>query len=31
MPAIAAGLTDRFWTIRDVANLPDRMDGGLAA
>jgi len=30
-PAIAAGLTDRFWTLRDLANLRDVMDGGLAA
>lgn len=30
-PAIAAGLTGRFWTMRDLANLPELLDGGLAA
>jgi hypothetical protein len=30
-PAIRAGLTDRMWTMHDLANLPDLMDGGLAA
>jgi IS1 family transposase len=30
-PAIAHGLTDRLWTIEDIANLPDLMSGGLAA
>jgi len=30
-PAIAHGLTDRVWTLYDLANLPDLMDGGLAA
>ena len=30
-PAIAAGLTDRLWTLHDLANLPDLMRGGLAA
>jgi IS1 family transposase len=30
-PALAAGLTDRLWTIQDLANLPDFMRGGLAA
>lgn len=29
-PAIAAGLTDRTWTVHDLARLPDLM-GGLAA
>ncbi|MHB8432626.1 MAG: IS1 family transposase [Candidatus Tyrphobacter sp.] len=30
-PAIAAGLTDRLWTLHDLANLPELMRGGLAA
>lgn len=30
-PAIAHGLTDRQWTLNDLANLPDLMTGGLAA
>jgi IS1 family transposase len=30
-PAIAAGLTDRVWTLHDLANLPELMRGGLAA
>jgi IS1 family transposase len=30
-PAIKAGLTDRLWTLHDVARLPELMDGGLAA
>jgi IS1 family transposase len=30
-PAIVAGLTDRIWTLHDLARLPDLMDGGLAA
>jgi IS1 family transposase len=30
-PAIAHGLTDRVWTLEDIANLPDFMSGGLAA
>jgi IS1 family transposase len=30
-PAIAHGLTDRTWTLHDLANLPDLMAGGLAA
>ena len=30
-PAIAAGVTDRLWTLHDLANLPDLMSGGLAA
>lgn len=30
-PAIAHGLTDRVWTLEDIANLPDYMTGGLAA
>jgi len=30
-PAIAAGLTDRTWTLHDLARLPDLMTGGLAA
>lgn len=30
-PAIAHGLTDRQWTLEDLANLPDFMKGGLAA
>ncbi len=30
-PAIKAGLTDRLWTLHDLANLPDLMRGGLAA
>jgi hypothetical protein len=30
-PAIKAGLTDRLWTLHDVARLPDLTDGGLAA
>lgn len=30
-PAMKAGLTDRLWTLHDLANLPDLMTGGLAA
>jgi IS1 family transposase len=30
-PAIAHGLTDRVWTLEDIASLPDYMSGGLAA
>ncbi len=30
-PAIAAGLTDRIWTLHDLANLPDLMRGEAAA
>lgn len=30
-PAIAHGITDRQWTLEDIANLPDLMSGGLAA
>jgi hypothetical protein len=30
-PAIAAGLTDRAWTLHDLARLPDLMEGGAAA
>ena len=30
-PAVKAGLTDRLWTLHDLANLPDLMTGGLAA
>lgn len=30
-PAIAHKLTDRQWTLEDIANLPDLMAGGLAA
>lgn len=30
-PAIAHGLTDRAWSLEDLANLPDFMRGGLAA
>uniref|UniRef100_E6Q1B3 IS1 transposase n=1 Tax=mine drainage metagenome TaxID=410659 RepID=E6Q1B3_9ZZZZ len=30
-PAIKAGLTDRVWTLHDLANLPELMRGGLAA
>jgi hypothetical protein len=30
-PAIAAGLTDRQWTLHDLARLPDLMSGGLTA
>jgi IS1 family transposase len=30
-PAIAHGLTDRLWTLHDLANLPELMAGGLAA
>lgn len=29
-PAIAAGVTKRFWTLQDVANLPDLMAGKAA-
>jgi IS1 family transposase len=29
-PAIAAGIEDRFWTLQDVANLPDLMAGKAA-
>ena len=30
-PAMMAGLTDRLWTLHDLARLPDLMTGGLAA
>jgi IS1 family transposase len=30
-PAIAAGLTDRIWTLHDIARLPEFMGDGLAA
>jgi IS1 family transposase len=30
-PAIAAGVTDRSWTLHDLANLPEFIRGGLAA
>jgi len=30
-PVIAAGLTDRIWTLHDLANLPDLMRGEAAA
>lgn len=30
-PALAHGVTDRAWTLEDLANLPDLMRGGLAA
>jgi len=30
-PAIASGLTDRVWTLHDLANLADLLRGGLAA
>jgi IS1 family transposase len=30
-PAVKAGLTDRIWTLHDIARLPDTMDSGLAA
>ncbi len=30
-PAIKAGLTDRVWTLHDLARLPDLMEGGAAA
>lgn len=30
-PAMKAGLTDRLWTMHDLANLPEIMKGGLAA
>jgi len=30
-PAIAHGITDRVWTLRDIANLPDLMRGEAAA
>lgn len=30
-PAIVAGLTDRIWTLHDLANLPDFMHGEAAA
>ncbi len=30
-PAIKAGLTDRLWTLHDLARLPDLMAGGVAA
>ncbi len=30
-PAMAAGLTNRLWTLHDLARLPDRMDGSAAA
>jgi hypothetical protein len=30
-PALAAALTDRLWTVHDLARLPDLMRGGLAA
>ncbi len=29
-PAIAAGLTDRLWTLHDLAKLPDLMKGEAA-
>jgi hypothetical protein len=29
-PAIAAGVTDRYWTYEDLANLPDLMRGEAA-
>lgn len=29
-PAMKAGLTDRLWTLHDLARLPDLMDGGIA-
>jgi len=30
-PPMAASLTERFWTLHDLAALPDLMHGGLAA
>lgn len=30
-PTIKAGLTDRLWTLHELARLPELMDGGLAA
>jgi IS1 family transposase len=30
-PAIAAGITDRVWTLHDLAKLPEFLSGGLAA
>jgi hypothetical protein len=30
-PALVHGITDRVWTLEDLANLPDFMRGGLAA
>jgi hypothetical protein len=30
-PAIAAGLTDRIWTLHDLAKLPDALDDSLVA
>lgn len=30
-PALAHGITDRAWTLEDIANLPDYISGGLAA
>ncbi len=30
-PAIKAGLTDRIWTLHDLANLPDVMRESVAA
>lgn len=30
-PAIKAGVTDRIWTLQDLANLPDLMGEGVAA
>lgn len=30
-PAVAAGITDRIWTLNDLANLPDYMRGSAAA
>jgi len=30
-PAIMAGLTDRYWTLRDLARLLDLLEGGAAA
>lgn len=30
-PAIKAALTDRFWTLYDLARLPELMAGGAAA
>ncbi len=30
-PAIKAGPTERYWTLHDLARLPDLMEGGAAA
>jgi hypothetical protein len=30
-PAIAAGVTDRVWTLRDLVNLPDVLRDSAAA